>query len=491
MNIIYRTPALRAMEQRARAARPQPSLMERAGEAAAEFARELLGQSGRSVLVLAGPGDNGGDAFEAATHLKRGFCRVDVVHLGSARTLSDDARAAMDKWNAADGRLLNAIPPAAHYDLVIDGLFGIGLKRPITDAFEQLIHTANAIATPRLALDIPSGLDGDTGAMTGTSFRATHTITFLAAKPGLYTLDGPDLCGEVRIDDLGVHDDSTDGWLIDATLLRELPLRRPRNFHKGLAGGVAVIGGAHGMVGAALLAGRAALRLGAGKVFLGLLSDHPPYVDYLNPELMMRKPEALLNETAVNVIAAGPGMSTDSLAQRVLTQALRSEAPIVLDADALNMIAAYAVLQSAVQARHAPTVMTPHPAEAARLLGKTTAQVQADRIASALALAQRFRSMVVLKGNGSVCAHADGRWWINTTGNSGMASAGMGDVLSGMIAALLAQGATPEQALPAAVYLHGAAGDDLVARDIGPLGLTASEIIDCARERLNRALVAD
>ena len=491
MNTIYRTPALRAMEQRARGARPQPSLMERAGEAAAGFARELLGQNGRSVLILAGPGDNGGDAFEVATHLKRGFYRVDVVHLGSGRTLSDDARTAMEKWNAADGRLLNAIPPAVHYDLVIDGLFGIGFKRPITGAFEQLIDTANAIAAPRLALDIPSGLDGDTGAMTGATFRATHTITFLAAKPGLYTLDGPDLCGEVRIDDLGVRDDSTDGWLIDATILRELPLRRPRNFHKGLAGSVAIIGGADGMVGAALLAGRAALRLGAGKVFLGFLTDHPPYVDDLNPELMMRKPEALLNEATVNAIAAGPGMGTDSLAQRLLTQALRSDAPLVLDADALNLIATYTVLQSAVQSRQAPTVMTPHPAEAARLLGKTTVEVQADRVAGALALAQKFRSMVVLKGNGSICAHADGRWWINTTGNAGMASAGMGDVLSGLIAALLAQGATSEQALTAAVYLHGAAGDDLVARGIGPIGLTASEIIDRAREHLNRALVAD
>jgi hydroxyethylthiazole kinase-like uncharacterized protein yjeF len=491
MNTIYRTPALRAMEQRARAARPQPSLMERAGEAAAEFARELLGPSGRSVLILAGPGDNGGDAFEVATHLKRGFYRVDVVHLGTGRTLSDDARAAIEKWNAADGRLLNAIPPATHYDLVIDGLFGIGLKRPITDALEQLIHTANAIAAPRLALDIPSGLDADTGAMTGTTFRATHTITFLAAKSGLYTLDGPDLCGEVRIDDLGVRDGSTDGWLIDATILHALPLRRPRNFHKGLAGSVAIIGGADGMVGAALLAGRAALRLGAGKVFLGFLTDHPPHVDYANPELMMRKPETLLNEATVNAIAAGPGMGTDSLAQRLLAQALRSDAPLVLDADALNLIATYTVLQSAVQSRHAPTIMTPHPAEAARLLGKTTAEVQADRVAGALALAQKFRSMVVLKGNGSICAHADSRWWINTTGNAGMASAGMGDVLSGLIAALLAQGATPEQALPAAVYLHGAAGDDLVARGIGPIGLTASEIIDRAREHLNRALVAD
>lgn len=488
MTPIYRTATLRELEARAKAARPQPSLMERAGLAAAEYAQQLLGPKGKSVLVLAGPGDNGGDAFEAAVHLKRAFHRVDVVYPVPGRTPSEDARAALAKWNAADGRLLAAIPANASYDLVIDGLFGIGLKQPVEGPYAQLIETANAVGAPRLALDLPTGLHADTGAMLGATFRATHTITFIAAKPGLYTLDGPDVCGEIRIADLGVQEAGGDGFLVDDSVLAALPLRRPRNFHKGNAGGVAVIGGAAGMLGACLLAGRAALRLGAGKVFLGLLSERAPEVDLVQPELMLRKPEALLNEAAVTAIAAGPGMGTDSQAQRVLTQALRSNVPLVLDADALNLVASYAVLQSAVQVRQAPTVLTPHPAEAARLLGKKTNEVQADRVTSALVLAQRFRSMVVLKGNGSVCTHPDGRWWINPTGNPGMASAGMGDVLSGMIAALIAQGATPEQALLAAVYLHGAAGDDLAVSGTGPLGLTASEVAERARTLLNRAL---
>lgn len=485
---LYRTAALRTVEQRARAAKPQPTLMERAGTAAAEYAQALLGPKGKAVLILAGPGDNGGDAFEVAAHLKRNFHRVDVVHLGPGRTQSEDARAALAKWKAIDGRLLNAIPDNAHYDLVIDGLLGIGLKQPVGGALGELIERANVIAAPRLALDIPSGLNADSGARMGATFRATHTITFIAAKPGLYTLDGPDVCGEIGIADLGVVDEHPDGLLLGPEAMTELPIRRPRNFHKGNAGGVAVIGGASGMVGAALLAGRAALRLGAGKVFLGLLAEPAPQVDAYTPELMLRKVDALLNEPAVSAIAAGPGLGIDPLAQRTLTQTLRSEVPVVLDADALNLVATYAVLQSAVQVRQAPTLLTPHPAEAARMLNKTVAEVQTDRIAAAVLLAQRFRSIVVLKGNGSVCAHPDGRWWINPTGNPGMASAGMGDVLSGLIAALLAQGATPLDALLAGVYLHGAAGDDLVANGIGPIGLTAGEVGDHARVLLNRAL---
>jgi len=220
----------------------------------------------------------------------------------------------------------------------------------------------------------------------GTAFRATHTITFIAGKPGLYTLDGPDHCGEVHLADLGLAAASLappEGQLITGAIVEAPLLARPRNFHKGLAGSLAIVGGAAGMVGAALLAGRAAIRLGAGKVFLGLLTDHPPYVDYAQPELMLRKPDQLLADVPLTAVAAGPGRGTDSAAQRVLAQALRLDVPLVLDADALNLIAAYGVLQSAVQSRKAPTLLTPHPAECARLLEATTADVQSDRIGAA------------------------------------------------------------------------------------------------------------
>jgi ADP-dependent NAD(P)H-hydrate dehydratase / NAD(P)H-hydrate epimerase len=486
---VYLTAGVRALEAAALQHSPQPNLMERAGLAAAERARELLGESGRAVLVLAGPGNNGGDAFEVAVHLKRWFYRVDIVFTGDAGKLSRDAGAALAKWNTIDGRLLQSIPPNARYDLVVDGLFGIGLTRPVGGAAAQLIESANELPGRKLALDIASGVNADTGAMMGTAFRATDTITFIVRKPGLYTLDGSDLCGEIQLATLDLDAEvlaPAPGHLITDAVLEPSPIARPRNFHKGLAGSLAIIGGSTGMVGAALLAGRAAIKLGTGKVFLGLLTEEAPLVDYVQPELMLRKPEALLADVALTAIAAGPGMGTDTAAQRVLAQVLRHEAPVVLDADALNLVATYGVLQSAVQGRKLPTFMTPHPAECARLLGLATKEVQADRIGAATRLAAKFNAWVALKGNGTVVAAADARWWINTSGNAGMASAGMGDVLTGIVGGLAAQGVSPEGALIAGVYLHGAAADSLAARGTGPIGLVAGELIDAARAALNR-----
>jgi hydroxyethylthiazole kinase-like uncharacterized protein yjeF len=485
---LYTVAGVRALEVAALRLDPHARLMERAGLAAAELARELLGETGRSVLVLAGPGNNGGDAFEVATHLKRWFYRVDVVFAGDTAKLPHDAAAALAKWNAADGRLLQSIPPGARHDLVVDGLFGIGLARPPAGPVANLIDAANALPGAKLALDIASGVNADTGAAMGPAFRATHTITFVARKPGLFTLDGPDHCGEILLAALGVDADAArppDGLLVTDALRREPLLTRPRNFHKGLAGSVGIVGGAAGMVGAALLAGRAALKLGAGKVFLALLTEHPPCVDYVQPELMLRKPEALLADVPLTAVAAGPGMGTETAAQRVLAQALRLDLPTVLDADALNLVASYTVLQSAVQSRKAPTLMTPHPAECARLLGVATKDVQADRIAAARQLAARMKSHVALKGNGTVIAAPDGRWWINASGNPGMASAGMGDVLTGFVGALLAQGLDAEEALIAGVHLHGAAADARVAGGAGPIGLAAGELIDAGRALLN------
>ena len=485
---LYTVAGVRALEVAALRNDPQAHLMERAGLAAAARARALLGDTGRNALVLAGPGNNGGDALEVAAHLKRGFYRVDVVFAGDAGRLGTDAAAALQKWNAADGRLLQSIPTGARYDLVVDGLFGIGLARAPAGAAAALIEQANGLPGAKLALDIPSGVGADTGAALGPAFRATHTITFLARKPGLYTLDGPDHCGEIEVaplalDAVALH--APDGWLVPASFSAAPLVRRPRNFHKGLAGSLGIVGGATGMVGAALLAGRAALRLGAGRVFLGLLAGDAPAVDPGQPELMLRKPESLLGDVALTALAAGPGLGTDAAAQRALAQALRLEVPLVLDADALNLIASYSVLQSAVQARKLPTLLTPHPAECARLLGSSTRDVQADRIAAARQLAARMKCLAALKGNGTVIAAPDGRWWMNASGNPGMASAGMGDVLTGFAGALLAQGLAAEEALLAAVHLHGAAADLLVARGHGPVGLAAGELLDAARALLN------
>jgi hydroxyethylthiazole kinase-like uncharacterized protein yjeF len=249
-----------------------------------------------------------------------------------------------------------------------------------------------------------------------------------------------------------------------------------------------VLGGAYGMVGAAVLAGRAALKLGAGKVFLGLLTDHPPYLDYTQPELMLRTPHELLEAGMITVFAAGPGMGTGKSAEQLLREVLDANVPLVLDADALNLIAASKTLQARLPKRNSPSVLTPHPAEAARLLGCATAEVQADRVKAAIELAQRYRAIAVLKGNGSVIASPDGSWLINASGNPGMASAGMGDVLTGMIASLLAQGASARAASAAAVWLHGAAGDALARDGKGPIGISASEVIDEARRLLNATI---
>jgi hydroxyethylthiazole kinase-like uncharacterized protein yjeF len=220
---LYLTAGVRALETAALKHDPGVPLMERAGLAAAELARELAGASGRSVLVLAGPGNNGGDAFEVATHLKRWFYRVDVVFAGEPAKLPHDAAAALAKWNAVDGRLLQSIPAGGRYDLVVDGLFGIGLARAVSGAAAGLIDAANGLPGRKLALDIASGVNADTGAAPGAAFRATHTITFIARKPGLYTLDGPDCCGEITVAPLGLDAAALrtpDGHLVTEALLR-------------------------------------------------------------------------------------------------------------------------------------------------------------------------------------------------------------------------------------------------------------------------------
>jgi ADP-dependent NAD(P)H-hydrate dehydratase / NAD(P)H-hydrate epimerase len=483
---IYSTSAIREIEARSRTA----NLMERAGEAAAEFARGLCGDTDKSILVLAGPGNNGGDAIEAATHLKRWFFRVSVVFAGERAKLSADATAALAKWETAGGTLLEAIPEKSRFDLILDGLFGIGLKRPLEGRYADLVDRLNALRTPVLALDIPSGIDADTGAVMGRAVRAHHTITFIAYKPGQLTLDGPDHCGTLKVDTLGLDPPALlapEGALLDADILSAAIAPRPRNFHKGMAGSVGVLGGASGMVGAAVIAGRAALRCGAGRVYLGLLTPRPPHVDYAHPELMLRKPAQLAEKGLLDALVAGPGMGKADSARKMLRTALDAPVPLVLDADALNLIAASASLSAAAARRTAPTIMTPHPAEAARLLGETTPRVQADRVAAARALASRYRSLALLKGNGSLIAEPRGRFWINPSGNPGMASAGMGDALAGIIATLCAQGAEPLSALLAGTWLHGAAADALAAAGSGPVGITASEVIDGARALINAA----
>jgi len=275
-----------------------------------------------------------------------------------------------------------------------------------------------------------------------------------------------------------------------AAIATALPARRA-NSHKGDYGSLGILGGAPGMIGAALLAGRAAIILGAGRVYVGLLAADNAGYDPGQPELMLRAVHEVLKLGHLNCLAVGPGLGQSPDAHHVLAAALHGNLPLVLDADALNLIAFDAKLQELVTQRTATTILTPHPAEAARLLASTTAGVQADRIAAACAIAARYRCAVALKGAGSICVLPGGAWFINTSGNPGMASAGMGDVLTGIIAALLAQGADAKHALLAGVHLHGAAADALAAGGTGPVGMTASEVIAAARTLLNRRHTPD
>lgn len=476
---LFRSDALRRVEHTHAAV--APPLMERAGAAAAQFARTLLPDAKAAVLICAGPGNNGGDAFVMARLLRLTGHPVAVVFRGDAERLPADARAAHARWLATGGRVY-AEAPAGDYALVVDGLFGIGLARPIGGEYATLIERINAFAGPVLALDIPSGLDADTGRCLGATVRATHTLSFIAGKPGLYTLDGPDHCGAVEVNELGLAIAPGAGALLDRTAFAACLQSRRRNSHKGSYGSLGILGGAPGMAGAALLAGRAGLQLGAGRVYVGMLERLA--VDPGQPELMLRDGETTLAHATALVV--GPGLGQTPAALALLRQALDAPQPLLLDADALNLLAAHPVLEAHCARRTAPTLLTPHPTEAARLLGEDTAAVQADRIAAACRLAVRFRATVALKGCGTVVAAADGHWWINPNGNPGLASGGTGDVLAGQAGALLAQGWPPTKALLAAVHLHGAAADELVAAGCGPVGLTAGELIAPARALLNR-----
>ena len=483
---VYLTADMRAIES---AAAPNPPpLMERAGLAAAEVARDVSGGTGKPVLVFAGPGNNGGDAFVVARHLKQWFFNVTVLFAGDEKKLAADARAALGAWRTAGGTITQSLPASQQWGLVVDGIFGIGLERDVTGRYAEWIDFVNRLGAPVLALDVPSGLHSDTGRVMGSAIRATHTVTFIAFKPGLLTLDGPDHCGEIHLRDLGLDTQQlrpARGHLIGREVLAGVLGPRMQNSHKGDYGSVGIIGGDHGMVGAALLAARAALKSGTGRVYVGLLARDAPLLDAEQPELMLRNADELLKLANLTCLAVGPGLGQTPDAAFYLEWALESPLPLVLDADGLNLIAADSGMAGRLKNRNSATLLTPHPAEAARLLAITTREVQMDRVGAAITLADNFSSLVVLKGAGSICAAPKGTWHINTSGNAGMASAGMGDVLTGMVAALLSQGVEPKAALLAAVYLHGAAADRAVASGAGPVGLTASETIEAARALLN------
>jgi hydroxyethylthiazole kinase-like uncharacterized protein yjeF len=457
---------LRAIEQRAQAGLPQGELMARAGRGAARRIDALAGDRRASVCIVCGPGNNGGDGFVVATELAARGHAVDCVLLGAEQPSATDARAAFQRWRDGGGAVLAALPDR-RFDIVVDALFGIGLARPLQGAFLDAARWIDAHAGRVVALDVPSGLDGDLGAWVGDveGVRADLTVTFLGDKPGLHTGAGLDAAGAVQVDHLGLAAAPSALSLTAPDDFPAIALPRRRDTHKGSFGNVLVVGGGAGMVGAPLLAARAALRLGAGRVYVDCIGAPELRVDPLQPELMFR-PHATITDPECVVV--GCGLGVDNEARSALAWSLARPRAIVIDADGLNLLAAEPALRTTLRARAAPSVLTPHPLEAARLLALSAPDIQRDRVGAARALAAELHAIVVLKGAGTVIATPDGRTAINPTGSAALATAGTGDVLAGMLGALLAQGFGAWQSVVAAVWLHGAA-----VHGLGDIGVGA------------------
>ena len=478
----------RHFEVRAGAAVPPHTLMQRAGEAVARLAMAITPHA-RSAWVVAGPGNNGGDGFEAAIHLARADRAVEVTLLADAATLAGDARTSFDRAVAAGivirtwadhGELPDLLGPQ---DIAIDALLGIGAaSRPPHGPIAHAIQRLNAVASPVLAVDVPSGLNADTGQpLNQHCVIAMHTLTLLTCKPGLFTGSGRDHAGITWFDDLGVASgtEAAGAWLLPS--LPTASGKRRHAQHKGSFGDIVIVGGATGMTGAALLAARAAHAAGAGRVYVHLLhsAESPGFVDTLHPELMFRGSELIDDSEhlvrSTVVCGCGGGQAVSKLLPRLLSVADR----LVLDADALNAVAADPALTALLRARAdrgQPCVMTPHPLEAARLLGQTTSQIQGDRLQTAAALADRFQCVVVLKGSGTVIAAPRQVPRINASGNASLATGGTGDVLAGWLGGLWAQQHAADAGFEVslrAVAEHGAAADP------EPAGaLRASDLIE-------------
>jgi ADP-dependent NAD(P)H-hydrate dehydratase / NAD(P)H-hydrate epimerase len=480
---LYRTEELRRIEREYARQLPAGTLMARAGAAAAQWLDHRVPARPASFIVLCGPGNNGGDGYVCARVLRE--LGHSCLCWSPLAPTTDDARAACAAWLRSGGESIVELPAAARFDVIVDAVFGIGLSRPLSGPYREACSWAAESGVEIIALDVPSGLDADSGTWV-EDVRGVHaraTLTFLGDKPGLHMSDGCDAAGLIHVDDLGVDSAIAAGRLNGPEQFQAVLKPRGLNSHKGRYGNVAVIGGGVGMVGAALLAGRSALRLGAGRVFVCCVGAPDLLVDAACPELMIRSQDSL---PPVQVAVVGCGLGTSEAAQRALRQALGQNIPLVLDADALNLIAANAPFRQALIGRDAPSVLTPHPAEAARLLAGTAAiGVNTDRIGAATLLAQQLGSTVVLKGAGSVIVDRPAgieRYWINPTGGPALASAGTGDVLAGMIGALIAQGFEPLTSTLAAVWLHGSAAQAHGA----DIGLVASEVASLAVAELAR-----
>lgn len=469
---------------------PGYTLMQRAAAAAFAELRRRWPQA-RRLAVLCGPGNNGGDGYELARLAGEAGLAVDLAQVGPIAT-TGDAVTARQTWLDCGGTASawsdtfakEKLLPA---EVIVDAIFGIGITRAVSGDAAAAIAAVNAHTGTQavLALDLPSGLDADTGVAHGAAIRADATMSFIGRKLGAYTAQGPDHAGAQLHDDLGLDwsflaTAPFEARMLDASDLCEFLPRRPRSAHKGRHGHVLLVGGDSGMSGAILLAARAALRAGAGLVTVATRAAHAAVLSAAQPEIMFRGVETASELAALlkraDSVAIGPGLGQSAWAEAMWQAALDFPRALVLDADALNLLAG-----NAGSIREGAWVLTPHPGEAARLLGTSTAQVQSNRASAIRELRTRFQATVVLKGAGSlVCGETLA---LCPYGNPGMGVGGMGDVLTGIVAAFIAQGLPEERAAQAGVLAHALAGDRAATR--GERGLLPSDLLDELRAVVN------
>ncbi len=461
-------------------------LMARAGRFAYDALRRHWPRA-RRVCVVCGLGNNAGDGYVLARHAHEAGLVVEVLQLGDAARLTGDARKAWQQMHSLQAleqefsasRLSDA-------EVVVDAIFGTGLSRAVEGRWRDAIDAINRCGKPVLAIDLPSGLDADTGSAHGVVVRAEHTVTFVGLKQGMFTGLGPAVCGFVEFDDLGipaaVYERVTAGARrVTLEQFRDRLAPRSRAAHKGHFGHVLVIGGDYGFAGAARLAAEAAARCGAGLVSVATRRAHAPALVAARPELMAHgvETESALEPllARASVIALGPGLGQSDWSRMLFEAGLDVGKPLVVDADGLNL------LSGIDSAARDDWVLTPHPGEPARMLDADPASVQADRFRALRLLIERYRGVLVLKGSGTLIGSAGGLVGVCSEGNPGMASGGMGDVLTGVIAACLAQGLGPLDAARVGVCLHARAGD--AARDAGERGTLASDLMPYLRRFAN------
>ena len=484
---LYDNAALRRIEAASAAASGDPfALMQRAGQAAWRHLLQRWPQAQR-IVVACGTGNNGGDGYVAAVHALQGGRKVEVVR--TAEPTSPLAIRACAQYEALGGTCTTAPGAFAQADVIVDAVFGIGLSRPPEGAAADLIAMINEANKPVLAMDVPSGVDAQTGHAAGAAVRATATLQLLAAHCGLLTGAAIDFCGELAREPLGVDVDRDDAhaFALRADALAHWLQPRARDSHKGTYGHVLCIGGDAGSGGAIALCAQAALRSGAGLVGVATRAEHVPALIASRPEIMGAAVEsasalATLIEGA-GVLAIGPGLGQQSWGATLFDTAIDCRRALVIDADALNLLSR--------KPRRLPpdSVITPHPGEAARLLDCDIETVQSDRFGAAQALVEHFGCVVVLKGAGSIVAANDRKPYVIAAGNPGMAVGGTGDLLTGVIAALRAQGLSAFDAAACGALLHAVAGDDAAA-DGGERGLLPSDLLMHLRRRANPGAMA-